>query len=255
MYPYHNFFSGESDHDCEDCPRELWFGQGSVFKSHQYINIAIVYLLKVTMTVKTAPENSGLVKVQLSNLINISISKEFFWWKWGCCKDCPRELWFGQGSVIKSHKYINITMFYLVKVTMTVKTAPENSGLVKVQLSNLINVSISQFFLGESDDDCKDCPRELWFGQGSGIKSQKCINITIFSGESDDDSKDCPREVWFGQSSVIKSQKCIHITFFLVKVTMTVKAPENSGLVKVQLSNLINISISQDFLWWKWRWL
>ena len=79
MYPYHNFFSGESGHDCEDCPRELWFGQGSVFKSHQYINITIVYLLKVTMTVKTAPENSGLVKVQLSNLINISISKEFFW--------------------------------------------------------------------------------------------------------------------------------------------------------------------------------
>ena len=51
-----------------------------------------------------------------------------------------------------------------MKVTMTVKTAPENSGLVKVQLSNPINVSISHFFSGESDDDCKDCPRELWFG-------------------------------------------------------------------------------------------
>ena len=97
-----------------------------------------------------------------------------------------------------------------MKVTMAVKIGPENSGLVRVQVSNLKNTSMSHFFSGESDDASKDCPRELWFGQGS----------------------------------VIKSQKCIHITFFLVKVRMTVKAPENSGLVKVQLSNLINVSIS-----------
>ena len=165
---------------------------------------------------------------------------------------------------------------------MTVKTAPENSGLVRVQEINLKKKQYCNFFSGESDDDCKDCPRELWFGQssmikyqyhkfipgerdddckdcprelwfgqGSGIKSQKYINITkFFSGESDDDSKDCCRELWFGQGSVIKSQKCIHITFFLVKVTMTVKtAPENSGLVRVQVSNLKNISISQYSIW------
>ena len=137
------------------------------------ISISHFFQVKVTMTVKTAPENSGLVKVQLSNLINLSISQNFLYWKWRCCKDCPRELWFGQGSVIKSHKYINIIIFYLVKVKMTVKTAPENSGLVKVQLSNPINVSISQNFSGESDDACKGCPRELWFGQGSVIKSKK----------------------------------------------------------------------------------
>ena len=101
--------------------------------------------MKVTMTVKTAPENSGLVKVQVSNLINVSISQNFSGESDDDCKDCPRELWFGQGSLIKSHKYINITIFYLVIVTMTVKTAPENSGLVKVQVSNLINLSISQF--------------------------------------------------------------------------------------------------------------
>ena len=89
--------------------------------------------MKVTMTVKTAPENSGLVKVQVSNLINVSISQNFSGESDDDCKDCPRELWFGQGSLIKSHKYINITIFYLVIVTMTVKTAPENSGLVKVQ--------------------------------------------------------------------------------------------------------------------------
>ena len=65
----------------------------------------------MTTTQKTAPDNSGLVKVQLSNLKNVSISH-----------------------------------FFLVKGTMTVKTAPENSGLVKVQLSNLINVSISKEF-------------------------------------------------------------------------------------------------------------
>ena len=52
----------------------------------------------MTMTVKTAPENSGLVRVQESNLTNISISH-----------------------------------FFQVKVTMTLKTAPENFGLVKVQ--------------------------------------------------------------------------------------------------------------------------
>ena len=164
------------------------------------------------MPVKTAPENSGLVKVQWSNLKNI-----------------------------------NITIFYLVKVRMTVK-APENSGLVKVQLSNLINASISQNFLWWKWGCCKDCPRELWFGQGSVVKSPKKSISQIFSGERDDDCKDCPRELWFGQGSVIKSQKCIHITFFLVKVRMTVKAPENSGLVKVQWSNLKNISISQIFL-------
>ena len=79
MYPYITFFSGERDDDCKDCPRELWFGQGSVIKFHKYINITIFYLVKVTVTAKTAPGNSGLVKVQLSNLINISISKEFFW--------------------------------------------------------------------------------------------------------------------------------------------------------------------------------
>ena len=67
--------------------------------------------MKVTMTVKTAPENSGLVKVQLSNPINVSMSQFFF----------------------------------QVKVTMTLKTAPENSGLVKVQVSNLTNISISQY--------------------------------------------------------------------------------------------------------------
>ena len=78
MYQYRKNVSGESDEDCKDCPRELWFGQGSVVKSHKYINITIFYLVKVTMTVKTAPENSGLVKVQLSNLKNVSIS-HFFW--------------------------------------------------------------------------------------------------------------------------------------------------------------------------------
>ena len=229
MYQYQKNFSGESDEDCKDCPRELWFGQGSVVKSHKYINITIFYLVKVTMTVKTAPENFGLVKVQLSNLKNVSIShfflvkvrfsypiskiyqyqKTFSGESDDDCKDCPRELWFGQGSVIKSHKYINITIFYLVKVTMPVKTAPENSGLVKVQLSNLKKYQYHSILSGESDDDCKDCPRELWFGQGSGIKFQKDINITIFL-------KDCS---------------------------------ENSGLVKVQLSNLTNISISQNSIW------
>ena len=64
IYQYQKTFSGESDDDCKDCPRELWFGQGSVIKSHKYINITIFYLVKVTMPVKTAPENSGLVKVQ-----------------------------------------------------------------------------------------------------------------------------------------------------------------------------------------------
>ena len=98
------------------------------------------------MTVQTAPENSGLVKVQLSNLINVSISQYFSGESDHDCEDCPRELWFGQGSVFKSHQYINITIVYLLKVTMTVKTAPENSGLVKVQLSNLINISISKEF-------------------------------------------------------------------------------------------------------------
>ena len=146
-----------------------------MIKSQKCIHITF-FLVKVTMTVK-APENSGLVKVQLSNLINVSISHFFSGesedavktapensglasyqisqiYQYhnilsgesdGDCKDCPRELWFGQGSVIKSHKYINITIFYLVKATMTVKTAPENSGLVKVQLSNLTNISISQY--------------------------------------------------------------------------------------------------------------
>ena len=98
---------------------------------------------------------------------------------------------------------------------MPVKTAPENSGLVKVQWSNLKKYEYHSILSGESDDDCKDCPRELWFGQGSGIKFQKDINITIFF-------KDCS---------------------------------ENSGLVKVQLSNLTNISISQYSIWWKSRWL
>ena len=141
-------------------------------------------------------------------------------------------------------------MFFQVKVTMTVKTAPENSGLVRVRESNFTNISL--FFSGESDDDSKDCPRELWFGQGSVIKSEKCIHTTFFSGESDDDSKKkCPRELWFGQGCGIKSQKYIHITIFcLVKVSMTVPtAPENSGLVKVQLSNLKKISISNEFFW------
>ena len=55
--------------------------------------------MKGTMTVKTAPENSGLVRVQVSNLKNTSISQKFF----------------------------------QVKVTTTLKTAAENSGLVKVQ--------------------------------------------------------------------------------------------------------------------------
>ena len=116
-----------------------------MIKSQKCIHITF-FLVKVRMTVKTAPENSGLVRFQVSNLTNIyqyhnSLSFESD----DDCKDCPRELWFGQGSVIQSHKYINITIFFLVKVTMTVKTAPENSGLVKVQVSNLINLSISQF--------------------------------------------------------------------------------------------------------------
>ena len=98
------------------------------------------------MTVKTAPENSGLVRVQVSNLKNTSIP-----------------------------------IFFQVKVTMTLKTAPENSGLARVQVSNLENTSISQNFSGESDDDSKDCPRELWFGQGSVIKSQKYISISQYS--------------------------------------------------------------------------
>ena len=76
------------------------------------------------------------------------------------------------------------------------------------------------------------------------IKSQKCIHVPFFSGESEDDCKG-PRELWFGQGSVIKSHKCINIErIFLVKVTMTVKtAPEKSGLLKVELSNLINIPV------------
>ena len=36
---------------------------------------------------------------------------------------------------------------------------------------------------------------------------EKQINIPIFSGESDDDCEDCPRELWFGQGSVNKSHK------------------------------------------------
>ena len=93
-------------------------------------------------------------------------------------KDCPRELWFGQGSVIRSQKCIHIT-FFLVKVTMTLKTAPENSGLVRVQVSNLKNIyQYHNILSGESEDDCKDCPRELWFGQVSGIKSHKYISIS-----------------------------------------------------------------------------
>ena len=63
-YQYRKFFSGESDDDCKDCPRELWFGQGSGNKSQKKNNIAIFFQVKVTMTVKTAPENFGLVKVQ-----------------------------------------------------------------------------------------------------------------------------------------------------------------------------------------------
>ena len=88
-------------------------------------------------------------------------------------------------------------------------------------------------FSGESDDACKDCPRELWFGQSSVIKYQY---HKFIPGERDDDCKDCPRELWFGQGSGIKSQKYINITkIFEVKVTMTLKtAAENSGLVKVQ---------------------
>ena len=76
---------------------------------------------------------------------------------------------------------------------------------------------------------------ENWFGQGSGITCQKYINITKnFSGESEDDSKDCPRQLWFGQGSdQISKMYPYHI--FLVKVRMAVKtAPENSGLAKVQ---------------------
>ena len=166
-----------------------------------------------------------------------------------CCKDCPRELWFGQGSVIKSPKYINITIFYLVKVTMTVKTAPENSGLVKVQLSNLINVSISHIFSGESEDAVKTAPEN--FGLASYQISQIYQYHNFLSGETDDDCEDCPRELWLGQGSAVRSNKCINITiFYLVIVTMTVKtAPENSGLVKVQSSNLKKISISQKLSW------
>ena len=78
-YQYRKFFSGESDDDCKDCPRELWFGQGSVIQSHKYINIKRFFLVKVRMPVKTAPENSGLAKVQLSNLTNISISQYSIW--------------------------------------------------------------------------------------------------------------------------------------------------------------------------------
>ena len=224
MYQCHIFFSGESDDDSKDCPRELWFGQGSGIKSHKYINITIFYLVKVTMTVKTAPENSGLVRVQVSNLK-------------------------------KTHQYHN---FFQVKVTMTLKTAPENSGLAKVQWSNLKNVSISHFFLVKVRMPVKTAP------ENSGLVRVQVSNLkniyqyhNSLSGESDDDCKDCPRELWFGQGSVIKSQKYINIKrIFLLKETMTVKtAPENSGLVKVQLSNLTNISISQYSIWWKWRWL
>ena len=104
MHQYHKFFSGESDDDSKDCPRELWFGQGSVIKSQKCIHITF-FLVKARMTVKTAPENSGLVRFQVSNLTNIyqyhnSLSFESD----DDCKDCPRELWFGQGSVIQSHK-------------------------------------------------------------------------------------------------------------------------------------------------------
>ena len=124
--------------------------------------------MKVTMTVKTAPENSGLVKVQLSNLINVSISH-----------------------------------FFSGESEDAVKTAPENSGLASYQISQIYQYH--NFLSGETDDDCEDCPRELWLGQGSADRSKKCINITNFSGESDDACKDCARELWFGQGSVIKS--------------------------------------------------
>ena len=171
MHQYHKTFFGESEDAVKTAPENS--GLAKVQLSNlDNTSISQFFLAKGTMAVKTAPENSGLVRVQLPNLTNISISQDSFWWKWRWlyrlphrtlvwsrfsdqiskiyqyhddCKDCPRELWFGQGSVIKSHKYINITIFYLVKLTMTVKTAPENSGLVKVQLSNLTNISISQY--------------------------------------------------------------------------------------------------------------
>ena len=164
--------------------------------------------------------------------------------------DCkgPRELWFGQGSVIRSQKCIHIT-FFLVKVTMTVKTAPENSGLVRVQVSNLKNIyQYHNILSGESDDDCKDCPRELWFGQGSVIKSQKQINITIFFlVKVTMTAKTAPENSGLVKVQFSKKHKYNNITkLFLVKATLTAKtAPENSGLVKVQLSNLKNTSISQ----------
>ena len=166
------------------------------------------------MTLKTAPENSGLVKVQVSNLINVSISQNFSGESDDDCKDCPRELWFGQGSVIKSHKYINITIFYLVIVTMTVKTAPETSGLVKVQLSNSITVAISHFFQVKVTMPVKTAPENFGLAKVQRSNLKKYQYHKNFSGESDDDCKDCPREHWFGQGSVIKSQKCINITIF-----------------------------------------
>ena len=155
--------------------------------------------------------------------------------------------------MIKSQKCINITKIFSGESDDDSKDCPRElwfgqGSVIKSQ--KCIHIT---FFFGESEDDCKDCPTELWFGQVSGIKSHKYIYQyhNSLSFESDDDCKDCPRELWFGQGSVIQSHKYINITiFFLVKVTMTVKtAPENSGLVKVQVSNLINLSISQFSIW------
>ena len=94
--------------------------------------MSIFVLVKVTMTVKTAPENSGLVTIQWPNVKNpikqMQIVGFFFvtcWIPW------PQATkW--QHQNIKYKSAMN---------NATIKTAPENSGLVKVQLSNVINRS------------------------------------------------------------------------------------------------------------------
>ena len=138
-------------------------------------------------TIKTAPENSGLVKVQLSNVINRS-NKSNCWFLLSdmldplatsnqiatskhqikVCheqchyKDCPRELWFGRNAVAKCQTNANC-WFLLCDMLDPLAT------------SNQIATSKHQIQVCHEQCHYKDCPRELWFGQGSVIKCHKSI--------------------------------------------------------------------------------
>ena len=78
MHQYHKTFSGESEDAVKTAPENSGLAkvQWSNLQKNQYHKF---FLAKGTMTVKTAPENSGLVRVQLPNLTNISISQDSFW--------------------------------------------------------------------------------------------------------------------------------------------------------------------------------